>query len=57
MDYLQDYVGELVVGNETAALWSLIAIAALWGCLLGVTAVLAIQEHAANRSSRKDQVG
>lgn len=55
MEYLRNYFSELVIGNEEVALWSLIAIAAFWGCLLGVTGVLAVQEYIDNRRCRKDQ--
>lgn len=55
MDNIEEYIVHLVYGNEIAAIWVLISIAAIWGCLLGVTGVLAVQEHLTNRRNGKDQ--
>ena len=52
MKYINEYLEEVIYGNELTAIWTMILVAALWGCALGVTGVLAMQ---ANRRKAKGQ--
>jgi len=52
---MDEYLSELLSGNEPATIWMLIAVSAAWGCILGATGILAVQEFLANRRREKDQ--
>lgn len=52
---MDEYLLELISGNESATIWMLVAVAAAWGAVLGATGVLAVQEFIANRQNEKDQ--
>ena len=49
MELLADYILHLVNGYEATALWALLIFTALWGCLLGITGVLAVQNYQTDR--------
>ena len=53
---MDEYLLDILSGNEFATIWMLIAVAAAWGAILGATGVLAVQEFIANRRSEKDQL-
>lgn len=55
MSDIEDYFERLVYGNEENAIWVLIVAAAIWGCLLAITGLLAVQEYLDNRRNAEDQ--
>jgi len=52
---MDEYLLELITTSEFYKIWMMIIGAAAWGCLLGVTGTLAVQEFCANRRAERDR--